>query len=82
MKIEVHAQQKNISISIPTKMIFNRFALRTVTKHIPVGESTMELSSEAASKLVRELDRIRKQRGSWVLVEVDSAGGEHVTITI
>lgn len=41
-----------------------------------------ELSPDAMKRLFAELRRIKKQYGSWELVDVQSSGGQHIRISL
>ena len=82
MKIQIRDDDRNFHLTLPTKLVFNRFVLRMVLKHSSFGESVKALPPGAADKLIEELKRIQKKHGAWDLVEVKSADGETVKITL
>lgn len=82
MKIQIRDDDRNFHLTLPTQLIFSRFVLRMVLKHSSFGESVKGLPPGAADKLIDELKRIQKKHGTWELVEVKSADGETVKITL
>ncbi len=82
MKIQVTGAGTDLNLTLPTKLIFNSFVLKRVLKSRRLTKAVNGLSPEAADQLVAELNRIKKKQGSWTLVEVLTADGEQVTITI
>ena len=99
MKIQVKAEGHNITIPIPTRLIFSKASVWLYLKlarklssrakqYIPaevevtVDEILEKIPDEAVYILCAEIMRIKKKHGYWKLVEVDTAGGEHVEITL
>ena len=83
MRIRISGTEHAFHITLPTALIFSRFGFRLVMKSVKVnGDRLSTLSPEAADRLARELKRIKKKHGTWTLVEVQSAGGEYVTVTL
>lgn len=84
MKIQIKGGQRDFCIALPTGLIFNRFTLWLANsvgrKHAP--EAMAGISPEAMEALFMELKRIKKKYGTWNLVEVQSADGERVKITL
>lgn len=78
MKIQIKDADHNFHLTLPTKLIFSKFVLRMVLKHSGVKG----LSPEGTDRLIAELKRIKKRHGAWELVQVQSADGENVTITL
>lgn len=82
MKIQVTGSGNDINLTLPTKLIFSRFVLKQVLRRSGAAASVERIGSEAAETIIQELNRIQKRHGAWTLVEVQSADGEHVTITL
>ena len=92
MKIQITGSGHDLNLTLPTKLIFSKFLIRTVLKHVEIGPISAKqenvsaklekLSPEMVDCLLDELHRIRKKYGSWELVEVHSADGEYVKITL
>lgn len=83
MKIRVQSGQHRFSIVLPTGLIFSKsilkFGLRIGKKY---SEEVPDIPPQAIDALCNEIKRIKKQHGSWELVDVQSAGGEQVRITL
>lgn len=83
MKIQVKEAEKSFCLNLPTSLIFSRFVLRLALKHSSInGRKIDGLTAEAADALSAEIRRIKKRHGTWELVEVRSADGETVKITL
>ena len=99
MRIQVKADGHNISIPIPTALIFSKpsvwlylklakkFSSRAgeyIPREVEVSLDSFlnQLPEEAVYALCAEIMRIRKKYGPWKLVEVHSASGEEVHITL
>ena len=84
MKIIVTTPEHNIRLGFPTGWIFGRgsawLAEKLGRKFAP--EAMAKLPPGSIPVLCAELRRIRKQYGPYELVEVESASGEHVKITL
>lgn len=82
MKIIVKGNGQNISLSLPTKLIFSKRVLKLVLKNNRHVSKLEKIPPHAVEALVDELRRVKKKYGTWELVEVDSADGEYVKITL
>ncbi len=83
MRIRVQTGDRNIHVSLPTRLLFSRFVLRTALRSIRInGQHIPGLTAEGADALAGEIRRIKKKYGAWTLVEVQSADGDQVTITL
>ena len=84
MKIQIHQEGMHLRLRFPTGLFFSRpvqyLANHTARKYAP--EAMKNISPEAMDALFSELRRIKKMHGSWDLVEVRSADGEYVKITL
>lgn len=83
MKIQIKAQDTDLTLRLPTGLICSRgtawLVLRTCHGHAECPES---LPPQALPALFAELRRIKKKYGHWDLVEVESADGEYVCIRL
>lgn len=89
MKIIIQDGEHDVNLTIPTGLIFNKpvawLGLRAGRKYLKSGNTGVSLddiSEEAVYRLVEELNRIKHRYGSWNLVEVQSADGERVLVTL
>ena len=84
MKISVHDDETNLNLWLPTNLIFGKLTVRLVNglgrKY--AGEALEKIPPEALEKLFAELRCIKKKYGSWDLVEVESADGRSVRVTL
>lgn len=84
MRIRVKGEGHNINIPLPTNLVFSKGSLwlanRIGRKY--AGDAMNDISPEALGKLFGEFRRIKRQYGHWVLLEVFSADGQEVSITL
>lgn len=84
MKIRIEAEGHNFSIPIPTTLFFSKgtvwLANRVGRKY--AGDAMADIPPEALDKLFAEFRRIKKRYDHWELVEVQSASGERIEITL
>ena len=83
MKICIQAGEKKFSLYFPTRMLTSKSLvklwLRIGKKY---SEEVPDIPPQAIDALCNELKRIKKTHGSWELVDVQSAQGERVKITL
>ena len=83
MKIQLQRRERNLRLALPTGLIFSRFSLGLLLKSVEINGSRLDgLSPEAADRLACEVKRIQKNSGVWELLEVQSADGIHIRITL
>ena len=84
MKIQIRGENRDFTLRVPTALIFNRFTARLTSraacKYAP--DALENISPENLEALMTELGRIRKKYGHWELVEVKSADGTYIKITL
>ena len=84
MKIQVHSDDTNINLILPTNLIFGNIVARLVDTlgRRYAGEALEKIPPEALERLFAEIRRIKKKYGSWELVDIESADGSIVHITL
>ena len=83
MKIQIREAERNFCLNLPTNLIFSRLVLRLALKHSSINSRKIDgLTADAADALSADIQRIKKRHGTWELVEVRSADGETVKITL
>lgn len=84
MKIQIREEDHHFCIALPTALVCSKTVLRIgmhfAGKHAP--EAVQNIPPEAMERICTEIRRIKRRRGSWDLVEVESADGELVKITL
>lgn len=84
MRIKVKSEDTNIKLILPTNLIFGRgmvwLANRFGRKY--AGNALRDIPPEALDVLFAEFRRIKRKYGRWTLVEVHSADGAEVEITL
>lgn len=83
MKIIVKSQEaKNINITLPTGLIFNRItlsiALRALNKEMP--KNNIRLKQKDKRQIIKLLRRMRRKHPNLELVNVESSDGDIVKV--
>ena len=84
MRIRVKSENTNINLILPTNLIFSRGTV-WLANHFGrkyAGDSMQDIPPEAMKRLFAEFRHIKRQYGHWTLVEVRSADGSGVEITL
>lgn len=82
MKIQIIDGGRDLTLSLPSKMIFSKFVLNRVIGKRRIGKNKELFSPEAVKKLTVELEQIKEKYGEWELVEVQGASGEHIKVIL
>ena len=87
MKIKVQDKGRAYRIFIPGRLIWGRLTLRLVryglSKASCCGPDILsQLPPEAVEKLLLELRRLKKMHGSLELVEINTAQGQYIKVTL
>ena len=84
MRIRVLNEDTDVNLRIPTNLIIGKTVVKlanTVGRHY-AGDALDKIPPEALEVLCAELRRIKKKHGSWELVDIRSADGSIVRITL
>lgn len=84
MKIKIKSEGKNINLVFPTRLLVNRFTASIGAEVINEnsGSGDMEINAKDLQKLFNEINRIKRKYPKLVLVDVESANGDIVKITL
>ena len=91
MRIRITGAEIPINLVLPTKMIFSRPAVKIYLyiarkyagAHADQAEAAFEkIPDELLLAACREICRVKDRYGSWELVDIHSADGEHINITL
>ena len=84
MKIRIETAEKNLTIPVPDALLSPKLipwiAEKIGRKKAP--EALERIPPGALEVIFRELRRTKKRYGSWELVDIQSANGEHIRITL
>ena len=84
MKIIVKTPEHNITLGLPTVLIFSKgsafLAEKLGRKYAP--ESMVDIPPDAIPILCAELRKIKKKYGTYELLELETANGQYVKITL
>jgi len=84
MRIRIKGHGQNRNIILPTGLIFSKGTV-WLANHVArkyAADAMKDISPEALDALFAEFRSIKRKHGSWNLVEVESADGETVLITL
>lgn len=84
MRIRVHSEDFNLNLRLPTNLIFSDLTAilgGTVGKKY-AGKAMEGLTHGQMKRLFREFRRIKRQYGSWELVDVRSSNGDTVKVIL
>ena len=84
MKIHIRSAEANLKLWLPTNLIFSKpvALLGGTVGRKYAGDAMKDLSSKDLDRLFAEFRRIKKKYGAWDLVEVESAEGDIVRVTL
>ena len=84
MKIQIQGGDRDFTLRLPTLLLFSRVSAglicRASYKYAP--DAVANIQPDDLKALLTEMGRIRKKYGRWDLVEVESADGTHIKITL
>lgn len=81
MKLQVITdEEKQIDINLPTILLLNRVSVNIICKKLK--EHNVYVNKKDLIKILKLCRKYKKKNPSFVLLEVDSADGEHIEITI
>lgn len=80
MKIRIRSKETNLTLRLPTGMVFNRVGIGMAYGFLK-GKN-MPLTNDQALIIAKGIRDFRRRNGPWKLVEVYSADEEQVEIWI
>lgn len=81
MRILIHEKNEPVmKLPIPTGLFLNPLTAGLVLRSLQ--KEGVSIPHKLAGPFVRELNRFRRSHPNWVLVEVESADGSYVRITL
>lgn len=80
MKILIRSKETNLTLRLPTGMVFNRVGIGMAYGFLK--KKNMPLTKDHAMLFAKGIREFRRRNGPWKLVEVYSADGELVEIWI
>lgn len=84
MRVQIKGGGHDLNIVLPTRMIFSKTMVKIGCRiSSRYTHAVMDrLSPEAMEAICEELVRIKKKHGKWELVDIQSADGEKINITL
>lgn len=84
MKIRIKSDGINLSLRLPTKLIFGKWVvyLANTFGRRYAGEYMNAISPEALEVLFTELRCIKDRYGKWELVDIESSDGGKIKIIL
>jgi len=84
MRIQIKSEGRNISLLLPTKLVFGKatvYLANTIGRKY-AGEHMNSIQPHALEALFAEFRRIKDHYGTWELVDIESSGGEIIKIIL
>ena len=83
MRIRVKSDECNLNLVFPTNLLIGKTVVKIANTIGRRYTDALEgISPEALEMLCAELRRIKKKRGAWELVDVESSDGDLVQIIL
>jgi dipeptidase len=84
MKIYIHEpeEEKDIRLTIPNGVIFNKLGAMIAGKVIEENTQENTITKEQLKRLMKEIKRYVKQFGHFDLVDIETSDGEIIKITL
>lgn len=84
MKIYIHEseEEKDIRLTIPNGVIFNKLGAMIAGKVIEENTQENTITKEQLKRLMKEIKRYVKQFGHFDLVHIETSDGEIIKITL
>lgn len=83
MKVYIRDDERNFTVTLPTRLLFSKSLLKYGLK---IGKryssAVPDIPPESVDALCDEICRIKKLHGPWELVDIQSADGEEIRITL
>jgi len=84
VRIKIKSDDKNINLYFPTRLLLNKLTARIAANAINSNSETnnLKLSAKDLEKIFAEINRIKRKYPKLELVNVESASGETVVISL
>lgn len=82
MKVKIHSADFHLTLGLPTAMMLNGLTARIAAHSINEEQHGTRFTPEQMNRLFREIKAVRRDFPDWVLVDVETADGEIVKVTI
>ena len=84
MRIKIKAKHHNIYLVFPTKLLTGKLALTLAEKYGRryAAEAMRNIQPQALEALCAEIRRIKEKHGTWELVDIQSAEGEEIYVSL
>ena len=84
MKIRIRSDNVRLTLPVPTDLVFSKAAVWIAFRimNYYLNDSLPTLPSASMERLFAELQRTKHKYSRWTLVEVRTADGKEVTVTL
>ena len=82
MKVLIKSEKKKLTIILPTALLLNRLAATVAVKIITSKQPSIDVSVEDLMKLVNTIKKYKQKHKNWEVVNICSADGEKVYISL
>ena len=82
MKVVIKSEEAKIFLILPTSLILNKLSAAIATKILKSKIPAVDLSTDELMKLINCIKRYKKNHKHWEVVNISSADGEIVFISL
>jgi hypothetical protein len=82
MKVVIKSENKKFAIILPTALILNRLTATIATKIIKSKWPSIDISTKDFMELINSIKNYKKSNKYWELLNISSADGEIVYISL
>lgn len=82
MTIKIKSDKKKFFLPVPLWTGIINFALNLASKHAEKDREVILALKEVVPPVIKELKRFKRKHGKLVIVDITSADGEEVKITV
>ena len=82
MKIRIRSQKTRLVLMIPTRLLCSRMAASITAKALSASVPSVSLCSEDLYRICRAIRKYRKDVGRLNLVDIQTAEGEIIQISL
>jgi len=82
MKVVIKSEKTRIFILLPTALFLNRLTATIATKIIKSKQPSIDISAKDIMELINSIKKYKRKHKRWELVNISSADGENVFISL
>ena len=82
MKVVIKSEKTNLFIILPTSLILNRLSATIAIKIIKSKQPSIDISGYDFKKFINSIKNYKRQHKRWEVVNISSADGEIVFVSL